>query len=151
MASTTYSPVRTKDYLSLVNSFPENVPVTVMHMLRFNPTAIYPPSSPHATLPPISGRDAFYQRYIPAGTAAAQEVGIKAGESRFFSTRVTNLLIHNDVPWDVVAVRTYASFAEYAGYQASKEYQENAVPHRNAALMDWSLVACVEDEYPPRT
>ncbi|KAF7553297.1 hypothetical protein G7046_g7131 [Stylonectria norvegica] len=151
MSTQTHSPVRTKDYLSLVGRFPENVPVTVVHHLRFNPTAIYPPSSPHAALPPISGRDAFYQRYIPAGTAAAQEVGIKAGESRFFSTTVTNLLVHNDIPWDVVAIRTYASFYEYAGYQASKAYQENAVPHRDAALIDWSLVACVEDEYPPRT
>ena len=150
MASSAYQPRRTKDYLSLIDTLPKNVPVTVVHMLRFNPTAIYPLSSTQVSLPPISGRDAFYQRYIPAGTTAAQEVGIKAGESRFFSTKVTNLLVDNDVPWDVVAVRTYESFAEYARYQASREYQENAVPHRNAALMDWSLVACVEDEYPPR-
>lgn len=150
MTPTTYTPIRTKDYLSLVDDFPDNVPVTVVHMLRFNPTAIYPASSPHASLAPISGRDAFYQRYIPAGTAAAQEFGIQAGESRFFSTTVTNLLIHNDTPWDVVAVRAYKTFGEYARYQASQQYKENAVPHRDAALMDWSLVACVEDEYPPR-
>lgn len=150
MAATSYSPIRTKDYLALVDQVPANVPVTVIHMLRFNPTAIYAPSSPHASLPPISGRDAFYQRYIPAGTAAAKEVGIKAGKSHFFSARVTNLLVHNDVPWDVVAVRTYESFGEYALYQASKEYTENAVPHRDAALLDWSLVACAEDEYPPK-
>jgi hypothetical protein len=141
-------PLKSKNYLSLVDQFPENVPVTVVHMLRFNKTAIYPPSSPFASLEPISGRDAFFQRYVPAGQAAAQELGIKPAESRFFSTSVKNLLPHNDIPWDVVTARQYASFADYARYQFSKSYTEQAVPHREAALRDWSLVACNEDESP---
>lgn len=130
--------------------FPDNVPVTFIHMLRFNSTAIYPPSSPYASLEPVSGRDAFYQRYVTAGSAAAQEVGIMPAETRFFSTSVTNLLLHNDVPWDVVTIRKYESFGDYARYQASKAYTEMAVPHRDAALRDWSLVACVEEQ-PPNT
>jgi len=148
MANPSSTPLKTKDYLSLVDHFPANVPITVFHMLRFNTTANYPPSSPHVTLEPVSGREAFYQRYGPAGSVAAQEVGIKPAETRFFSTAVTNLLLHNDIPWDVVAVRRYESFADYARYQASKAYTETAVPHRDAALRDWSLVACVEEEPP---
>ena len=148
MADLSYSPFKTKNYLSLVGQFPDNVPITVFHMLRFHPTAIYSPSSPYASLEPVSGRDAFYQRYVPAGTAAAQGTGIKPAEARFFSASVTNLLTHNDVPWDIVTVRKYESFAEYARYQASKAYTETAVPHRDAALMDWSLVACIEEEPP---
>ncbi|RYP39045.1 hypothetical protein DL767_002372 [Monosporascus sp. MG133] len=148
MANSPAIPVKTKDYFSLVDQFPKNVPVTVIHMCRFNETAIYSPSSPFASLEPISGRDAFYRRYIPAGQAAAQEVGIKPAQSRFFSSSVTNLLPHNDIPWDIVAVRQYASFAEYARYQCSKAYTERAVPHREAALREWSLVACIEDEPP---
>lgn len=149
MAAPAYQPIRTKDYLALIKDVPSDGPVTVIHKLRFNPTAIYDPSSPHASLPPISGRDAFYQRYIPNGVAAAKTAGIKAGESKYFSTRVTNL-IEGGEEWDVVAVRTYETFSEYARYQAGKEYQENAVPHRNAALANWALVACVEDDYPPK-
>ncbi|KAK3386465.1 hypothetical protein B0H63DRAFT_136865 [Podospora didyma] len=148
MATATASSFKTKDYLSLVGQFPENVPVVVIHFLRFHPVAIYPPDSPFASLEPISGRDAFYKRYAPAGTAAAKEVGIAPGESRFFSASVTSLLLHSDVPWDIVTARKFASFADYAKYQASKQYQENAVPHRDAALQDWSLVACIEEEPP---
>jgi hypothetical protein len=143
-----HNPLKTKDYLSLVNQFPDNVPITVVHMLRFHLTAIYPPSSPYFTLEPISGRNAFYQRYVPAGSAAAQEVGINPAETLFFSTSVTNLLLHNDIPWDAVAVRKYASFADYARYQASEAYVERAVPHRDAALRDWSLVVCIEEKSP---
>lgn len=145
MANFLYTSIKTKDYLSLVGQFSEYSPVTVFHMLRFNSTAIYPPSSPYASLAPVSGRDAFYQRYVTAGIAAAQEVGIKPAETRFFSTSVTNLLLHNGVPWDVIAIRKYESFGDYARYQASKAYTDMAVPHRDATLRDWSLVACVEE------
>ena len=147
MAASSYIPLKTKDYSSLVDQFPSNKPITLIHMLRFNPTAIYPSSSPYASLEPISGRDAFYQRYVPAGNAAVLEVGIAAAETRFFSTSVTNLLLNHDVSWDVVAVRKYESFAAYARYQTSKAYTEMAVPHREAALKDWSLVACTEEEF----
>ena len=147
MADSTHTPVKTKDYLSLVNQFPDNVPVTLIHMLHFNATAIYPPSSPYASLEPVSGRDVFFQRYMPAGSAAAQEVDIAPAETRLFSASVTNLLLHADsVPWDVVAVRRYQSFTDYARYQASEAYKQRAMPHRDAALRDWSLVACVEEE-----
>ncbi|KAH7369646.1 hypothetical protein BKA65DRAFT_544376 [Rhexocercosporidium sp. MPI-PUGE-AT-0058] len=142
------TPIKTKDYLSMIVQFPANVPVTVIHMLRFNATATYPPSSPHASLEPMTGREVFYQRYVPAGNVAVQEAGIMPAETRFFSASVINLLQHNDVPWDVITMRRYESFAEYARYQASKGYVENAVPHREAALLDWSLVACVEGEHP---
>ena len=146
MADPSPTPIKTKDYLTLTNQFPENVPITVIHMLRFTPTAIYPSSSPHASLERASGRDVFFKRYIPAAHAAAQEAGIAPAETCFFSTAVTNLLLHNDVPWDVVAVRKYRCFEDYATYQASEAYKENAMPHRDAALRDWSLVACVEEE-----
>jgi hypothetical protein len=148
MANSSHTSIKTKDYLSLVGQFPDNVPVTVIHMLCFNSTAIYRPSSPYASLERVSGRDAFYQRYIPAGSAAAKEVGITPAETCFFSTSVTNLLLHNDKPWDMVAARKYESFADYARYQASKAYIERAAPHRDAALKDWSLVACIEEEPP---
>ncbi|PVI02176.1 hypothetical protein DM02DRAFT_613140 [Periconia macrospinosa] len=148
MADTSYTPIKTKDYLSLVGKFPDNAPITVVHMLQFNDVAIYPESSPHASLDPVSGRDAFYHRYIPAGAAAAQEVGITPAETRFFLTTVVNLLPHNDVAWDVVAARRYQSFSDYARYQASEAYTKNAVPHRDAALKNWSLVACLDQDVP---
>lgn len=149
MDPTRYEPIKTKDYLSLVKNFPPNVPVTLIHMLRFHDIAIYPPSSPHASLESMTGRDAFYKRYVAAGNAAAQQVGITPAETKFCSASVTSLLLGlNDVPWDVVTARKFASFEEYARYQMSRSYQENAVPHRDAALKDWSLVALVEEEPP---
>ncbi|KAB2098609.1 hypothetical protein AG0111_0g13160 [Alternaria gaisen] len=149
MADIPYTPIKTKDCLSLVDKFPANTPITVVHMLQFHDVAKYPPSSPHASLAPVSGREAFYQRYMPAGAAAAQEVGITAAETRFFFTSVANLLPHNgNVAWDVVAARRYRSFGEYARYQASEAYTTNAVPHRDAALKNWSLVACLEQDVP---
>jgi len=154
MADTPYTPIKTKDYLLLADKFPANAPITVVHMLQFHDVAKYPLSSPHdstphASLPPVSGRDAFYQRYMPAAAAAAQEVGITPAETRFFFTSVVNLLPHSgDVAWDVVAARRYQSFGEYARYQASEAYTTNAVPHRDAALKNWSLVACLEQDVP---
>ena len=147
MADSSHTPIKTKDYLTLVNQLPDNVPVTVIHMLRFTTTAIYPPSSLYKSLEPLSGRDVFFNRYIPAGSAAAQATGIVPAETRFFSASVTNLLFHNDsIPWDVVAVRNNQTFKDYARYQASEAYKEKAMLHRDAALRDWSLVACVEEE-----
>ncbi|EXJ57875.1 uncharacterized protein A1O5_12433 [Cladophialophora psammophila CBS 110553] len=148
MAQSWQSPLKTKEYLAMIGDFPDNVPVTVIHMLRFNEQAIYPPSSPHASLEPTSGRDAFWKRYVPAGNTAAQKLGIKPAETLFFSDTVTNLLQHNDIPWDVVTARKYESFAVYARYQKSMEYSEWAAPHRDAALKDWSLVACIQGELP---
>ncbi|GAB1316444.1 hypothetical protein MFIFM68171_06654 [Madurella fahalii] len=49
----------------MINQFPENVPIVVIHYLRFHPVAVYPPDSPFANLEPVSGRDAFYKRYAP--------------------------------------------------------------------------------------
>ncbi|KAJ4386152.1 hypothetical protein N0V93_009045 [Gnomoniopsis smithogilvyi] len=149
MDTSSYKPITTKDYLSLVEQFPPNVPVILIHMLRFHDMAIYPPSSHHASLEPMTGRDAFYKRYVVAGNAAAHEIGIKPAETKFYSTSITSLLLgHNDIPWDVVTARKFASFEEYARYQMSRPYLENAVPHRDAALRDWSLVALVEEEPP---
>lgn len=148
MAMSSHIPIKTKDYVSLVGEIPDNEPVTIIHMLRFNPMAVYPASSADASSEPISGSDAFFKRYVPAGNIALGEVGIQPAETRFFSKCVTNLLVHNDIPWDVVAVRKYETFADYAKYQTSKAYIENAVPHRDAALRDWSLVACIEEDFP---
>ena len=97
MAQSSSTPIKTKDYLSLVDQFPVDVPVTIIYMFRFKSTAVYPPSSPYASLESVSGREAFYQRYVPAGIAAAQEVDITPGETLFSSTSVTNLLSHNDI------------------------------------------------------
>lgn len=149
MPTPSHHPIQTKDYLSLVENFPPDVPVTLVHMLRFHDMANYPPSSPHASLEPMTGRDAFYKRYVAAGNAAAKEVGITPAETQFYSASVTSLLLgYNDVPWDVVTARKFSSFGEYARYQMSRPYKENAVPHRDAALRDWSLVALVEEEPP---
>ncbi|PVH87800.1 hypothetical protein DL98DRAFT_525091 [Cadophora sp. DSE1049] len=148
MADLTYTPIKTKDYLSLLDQFPRDTPITVLHLLHFHPIAIYPQSSPHASLPSISGRDAFYTRYVPAGILAAQEAHITPGETKFFSSTVMNLLLQNDTPWDVVTVRTYRNFEEYARYQASDMYKEMAVPHRDAALKGWEVVVCVEGVHP---
>lgn len=142
MALSIQSPIKTKDYLSMVGDFPENEPVAVVHMLCFNEIATYPSTSPHASAKPISGRDAFWELYVPAGNRVAEQLGVKAAETLFFSNSVVNLLQHNDVKWDVVTVRKYESFAEYARYQKSKGYLEQAAPHRDAALKNWSLVAC---------
>ena len=91
-------PIKMKDYLSLAHQFPDNVPITVIQMFRFNSTAIYPSSLPFAPLEPISGRDAFSQHHVPAANAAAQRVSITPAETSFFSIPVTNLLLHNHIP-----------------------------------------------------
>ena len=154
-----HNPIKTKDYLSLLDQVPAHTPITVIHMLRFNSTTMYPPDSPFNNLPPVSGRSAFYDRYVPAGNAAAREAGIAPAETRMYSSFVMNLLAGRDGEgsdgnygerqWDVVTARRYASFEDYARYQASGAYQELARPHRDAALRDWSLVCCVEEEPPP--
>ncbi|KAH7383001.1 hypothetical protein BKA64DRAFT_683663 [Cadophora sp. MPI-SDFR-AT-0126] len=148
MTSPNYAPIQTKDYLSLISQFPSDVPITVLHLLHFHHLAIYPPQSPYAPLSPISGRDAFYQLYVPAGILAAQEADITPGETKLFSGTVMNLRKDNGTPWDVVTMRTYKSFGEYATYQASEMYRIRAVPHREAALKNWEVMVCVEGVHP---
>jgi hypothetical protein len=126
--------------------------VTIIHLIHFNIMAQYQLDSPHHPTATgeqaISGRSAFFDRYLPAAERAVEASNIDPPVTHFFSTNVTNLLPHNDIAWDVAAVRQFCSFAAYTTYQTSREYVEYAVPHREAALADWSLVACIGEGFP---
>lgn len=152
MATSPSQPLQTKDYNAISNSFPNDKPITVIHLMRFNAVADYPMTSlhrPNATgAEQRSGRTAFFEHYLPAAERAVAASAIPPPTTHFFSTSVTNLLPHDDRSWDVAAVRHFSSFTAYAAYQTSRVYVEEAAPHRAAALADWSLVACVEGSFP---
>jgi hypothetical protein len=144
----------TKDYSAISTSFSDDKPVIVIHLMRFNAVANYPVTSPHHPTrlgqKQRSGREAFFDHYLPAAQRAVVASAISPPTTHFFSTSVTSLLPHNDIPWDVSAVRQFSSFAAYTKYQTSQVYVEEAAPHRAAALADWTLVACVESNFPGR-
>lgn len=154
MATFPSQPLITKDYNAISNSFPNDKPVTVIHLMRFNAVANYPVTSPHHPTrtgqEQRSGREAFFDHYLPAAERAVVASAIPPPTTHFFSTSVTSLLPHSDIPWDVSAVRQFSSFAAYTAYQTSREYVEDAAPHRAAALADWTLVACIQGSFPGR-
>lgn len=110
-------------------------PIFMVNLLRYNQQAIYDASS---EFPPCSGREAYFQRYVPAFSEIAEGTGIKP----FWIGNVAAAIVAPaDEHWDDVAVVEYPSFKAFRDLVESGAYMAKADPHRAAALADWRLIA----------
>lgn len=118
-------------------------PVYMVNFLRFKPTATYHPSDPSEmhSLPTVTGREAFQNRYVPSfikvakGSAAEVVLWAKALGT------IMGPLDGSKEEWDDVAVLKYKDVEEWRRLVTSEEYRLTAMPHRLAALEDRRLVA----------
>ena len=110
-------------------------PVFMLNLLRYNERATYGDNS---GFEPCSGRDAYFQRYVPAFGALAEGTGIKPV---WIGEVFAGVVAPADERWDNVAVVEYPSFDAFRTLVESEAYKAKAHPHRMAALADWRLIA----------
>ena len=120
---------------------PANQAILMVNLLRYKEKATYDAGS----FPPCSGKEAYFERYVPAFAEVTQGMGIKP----FWVGHVMAAVVAPaDEAWDDVAIVEYPSFAAFLQVVGSDEYKAKADPHRAAALADWRLIATVTADLP---
>ncbi len=120
--------------------------VHMVNLLRYRERADYGSGS---ALPPCSGQEAYFQRYIPAFARVAAKVA--PGEA-FAPVYIGNVAVTvvgaEGEAWHDVAILEYPSFEALAKITDSAEYEAEAAPHRRAALADWRFIASFKAQLP---
>jgi uncharacterized protein (DUF1330 family) len=117
-------------------------PVYMVNMVRYRDQADYRRKS---ELPPCSGREAYFQRYAPAfnKVAAGADYGL------FWIGNVRSMLVGGEgEQWDDIVIVRYSSFATLRRILDSSAYEEQAAPHRRAALADWRFIVTTQPNLP---
>ena len=117
-------------------------PVYMVNMVHYREQADYRGKS---ELPSCSGREAYFQRYAPAfnKVAAGADYGL------FWVGNVRNVLVGGEgEKWDDIVIVRYSSFATLRRILESSAYEEQAAPHRRAALADWRFIVTTEPNLP---
>lgn len=123
-------------------SLAEAGPVFMVNMVRYRDQAAYEPG---ITLPACSGKEAYFQRYAPAFNQVAE------GENHalFWVGNVRGVLVGEDgEQWDDIVVVRYTSFSSLRRILENPSYEEQAAPHRRAALADWKFIITTQPELP---
>ncbi len=110
-------------------------PVYMLNLLRFRESAHY---AAGFDAPPCSGREAYYERYIPAFRRIAAG---RLGPRVFLGASIAGLVAPQGERWDIAAVNEYPDFALFRAIVDTDEYRVVAEPHRLAALEDFRLLA----------
>jgi len=126
-----------QDLLAAEQKIPPVVPVVMLNLVAFNPTALYEGSP----APPCSGREAYLQRYAPAFREAAAAENVSGIRVVYLGSVATTLIGPKDPHWDAIALVEYPNFAALRKVLQSAAYKTNAEPHRKAALKAWQFVA----------
>ena len=108
-------------------------PVYMLNLLRFRETALYQDGRDE---PPCSGREAYYERYIPA---FRRLIGERAPQRVFAGNALAKLVGPAGARWDIVAVNEYADFATFRAIVDTDAYRNEAQPHRLAALDEFHM------------
>jgi len=121
-------------------------PVHMLNLLRYRAQAEY---AQQTDVPPCSGREAYFSRYVPAFARVAEQV---APGERFMpiylGTVQTPLVAPAGEAWDDIAIVEYPTFEVLQRIIGSREYKAEADPHRRAALADWRFYATTKVDLP---
>ncbi|KAH8815984.1 hypothetical protein F5884DRAFT_872433 [Xylogone sp. PMI_703] len=124
---------------------PNDTRVHNINLVRFREYAKYE-NNPELNSPPISGKEAYLQRYIPAFYSIVQKMGLQ--DSILVALHVmpcgSVVVSKPGEEWDAVAVVTYPSWKVFRTLVEDKEYLEQADIHRVACASDYILVTSVE-------
>jgi len=124
------------------SAMPNKGPIFMVNLLRYNEQADY---GDNANFPPCSGREAYFERYVPAFSVVAEGSGIKPF---WISNVLAGIVAPTEERWDDVAIVEYPSFDAFRTLVDSNAYKEKADPHRSAALADWRLIATSRMDLP---
>ncbi len=120
--------------------------VQMVNLIKYRADATYVDPS---TLPPCSGREAYFGRYVPAFADVAARVA--PGETFspvFIGNVVATIVAAPGEAWDDIAIVEYASFEALRKIITSPDYEAHAAPHRRAALADWRFIAALKAQLP---
>lgn len=121
---------------------PAGQAIFMANLLRYNEHANY---GADQDFPPCSGREAYYQRYVPAFGALADGTGIKPV---WMGNVLGAIVVPADERWDDLAIVEYPNFRALRALVESAAYKAKADPHRVAALADWRLIATSKADLP---
>jgi uncharacterized protein (DUF1330 family) len=121
----------------VLQKIPADMPVTMLNLLRFRDTALYPDGESG-----ISGR-AAYARY---SSEAIRHVSAIGGEVVMHADAVAALIAPADESWDAVLLVRYPSIEKFVAMVTNPDYQ-NIARHRSAALADSRLIATVANQH----
>ncbi len=132
-----------EDLPAAAAAIPKDVPVFMLNLLRYKERADY--VDERTDLTPCSGREAYYQRYVPAfnKVAAGDEIKIT-----WLGNALARVVGPSDEQWDDVVIVEYPNFAVFRRIVESPDYKADAAPHRLAALENWRLIAMTKAELP---
>ena len=131
-----------QDILAALGGIPENTPFLMLNLLRYRKQADY---GDRTEFGPRSGREAYFQGYVPAFSAiAARSESTKKIRPILLGAVLARLVGPADEPWDDVALVEYPNFEAFRSVVESPEYQRDAAPHRKAALENWRLMALLQ-------
>lgn len=139
MATTDMKPDALEDRAAIASN---DQPIFMVNLLRYNERADYPDG---AAFSPCSGREAYFQRYVPAFSEVSDRMGIKPF---WIGKVIAGIVAPADEQWDDVAIVEYPSFQVFRELVESDAYMAKADPHRAAALADWRLIATSKADLP---
>lgn len=128
--------------LAAASTIPADTPIYMVNLLRYRDQADYGDQS---TAAPCSGREAYFQRYVPAFAQVTEGDGIKPF---WIGNVLAQLVAPPGEHWDDVAIVEYPSFAVFQRMIGSPAYRAQAEPHRRAALADWRLIPTAKADMP---
>ena len=117
-------------------------PVMMVNLLRYRTQAEYVDGT---ALPPCSGKEAYFGRYVPAFAKVAP--GASFAPVLIGQVHATLVAAAGEI-WDDIAIVEYPSFEALQSVVASPAYAVEAAPHRHAALADWRFVAATKTDLP---
>jgi len=126
-------------------AIPADTPLYMVNLLRYHPQADYGHRPGEV---PCTGREAYYQRYVPAFGKAAAELGLMTVKPFWVGQVLAQVVAPADERWDDMAIVEYPSFAAFRQLTESATYLAEADPHRRAALADWRLIATSKQDLP---
>ena len=128
-----------QDIAKGASAISEDTPFVMLNLLRYKKQADYGDST---EFPPCSGKEAYYQRYVPAfAKVAAKSENTKNFKPAFVGSVLASLVGSEDEPWDDVVLVEYGNYAAFREVAESDDYEREAAPHRRAALENWRLIA----------
>lgn len=126
-------------------SMAADTPLYVLNLLRFRLHADYP-----AGVTPVgeSGRDAYFNGYVPAFGAVARAQGVTGVRPIWIGEVAAGIAVAPGERWDAVAIVEYPNLASFRQIVESEAYRATAEPMRRAALEEWRLIGQTKMEMP---
>jgi hypothetical protein len=117
--------------------------VFMLVMVRFRDEAFYADGT---DLPPATGREVYFQRYLPTVAQIASEIlpNGQVGEILFTGEGQAQPTGPEDEQWDLIALIKWATMEDAHLLNTHPEYAKRALQHRRAGALNMRTVIATE-------